>query len=144
MYTFSDRKSISLTVEVKQVFSNLYLDLEIPIFSLHSFWCNVIYFSLSCQWILILFKAMYYILGWHLIVDGQWAFLIKIWPLSVVVVIVVVVIVVVVVVVNFSHFQFLLQNQWTNFIQTWHKPYVAEGNWSLFKWRVPPFSKRRC
>ena len=37
----------------------------------------------------------------------------------------------------------LLQNHWANFIQTWHKASLGEGDSSLFKWRPPPFSKGR-
>ena len=33
--------------------------------------------------------------------------------------------------VNFSHFSLLLQNQWTNFNQTWHKASLSEGD-SIF------------
>ena len=61
-------------------------------------------------------------LSWRL----KWAFLIKICPLSVVVV-----------VVNFSHFHLLLQNQWANFNQTWHKASSGKGDSSLFKWPRP-------
>ena len=35
--------------------------------------------------------------------------------------------------VNFSHFQFLLQNNWANFNQTWHRSYLGEEDSSLFK-----------
>ena len=45
----------------------------------------------------------------------NWAFLIKICPLSVVVI---------VVVVHFSHFRLPFQNHWTNFNQIWHKTFL--------------------
>ena len=45
--------------------------------------------------------------------------------------------------VNFSYFQLLLKNHWTNFNQTWHKVSLGEGDSSLFKCRAPPFSKGR-
>ena len=48
---------------------------------------------------------------------------------------------VVVIVVNFSNFHLLLQNQWANFNQTWHKASLDEGDSCLFKLRVPSFSK---
>ena len=51
----------------------------------------------------------------------------SIYPLSVVVVVVVVG-----VGVNFSHFHSLLQNQWVNFNQTWHKATLGEGDSSSF------------
>ena len=35
--------------------------------------------------------------------------------------------------VNFSHFHLLLQNDWANFNQTWHKVSLGEGDSSLFK-----------
>ena len=38
-----------------------------------------------------------------------------------------------VVVVKFSHFGFLLQIHWTNFIKTWHKVSLDEWNSNLFK-----------
>ena len=44
---------------------------------------------------------------------------------------------------NFSHFQLLLQNHLANFNQTCHKASVGEGDSSLFKWRVTPFSRGR-
>ena len=69
----------------------------------------------------------------HLSQRLKWAFLINICPLSVFVV----------VVINFSHFHLLLQNQWANFNQTWHKSSLCEDDSSLFKWRATPFSKRR-
>ena len=34
--------------------------------------------------------------------------------------------------VNFTYFYFLLQNQWVNFKQTWHKKSLGEGDSSLF------------
>ena len=46
---------------------------------------------------------------------------------------VVVVVVVFVVVVIFSHFHHILQIQWVNFNQTWHKASLGKGNSSLFK-----------
>ena len=45
--------------------------------------------------------------------------------------------------VNFSHFHLLLQNQWANFNQTWHKAFISGGNSSLCKWRATSFSKGR-
>jgi hypothetical protein len=41
------------------------------------------------------------------------------------------------------HFRLLLQNQWANFNQTWHKSSLVGGLPSLFKWRGSPFSKGR-
>ena len=38
---------------------------------------------------------------------------------------------------------FLLQNHWANFNQTYHKASLDEEDSSLFKWRAPPFSKGR-
>ena len=35
----------------------------------------------------------------------------------------------------------LLQNHWAHFNQTWHKASLGEGDSSLFKWKVQPFSK---
>ena len=35
----------------------------------------------------------------------------------------------------------LLQNQWSNFNQTWHKACLGEGDSSLFKYRAPPYSR---
>jgi hypothetical protein len=37
----------------------------------------------------------------------------------------------------------LLQNQWTNFNQTWHKSSLGGGESKFFKWRGLPFSKGR-
>ena len=45
-----------------------------------------------------------------------------------------------VVVVNLSHFSFLLQIHWTNFIKTWHKASLDEWNSNLFKWRALPLN----
>ena len=45
--------------------------------------------------------------------------------------------------VNLSYFRLLLKNPWANFIQTLHKSFLDNGNSSLFKWRVTPYSKRR-
>ena len=50
--------------------------------------------------------------------------------------------IVVIVVVNFSYFHLLLQNHWANFNQTWHKAFFGDEDWSLFKWKGPPFSRR--
>ena len=72
----------------------------------------------------------------HLSRTLKWAFLITICLLSVVVV-------VGVVVVNFSHFHLILQNQWANFNQTWHKGSLGDRDSSMFKWRGTPFSKGR-
>ena len=69
----------------------------------------------------------------HLSQRFKWAFLIKICPLFVVVV-------VVIVVINFSHFNLLLQNHWTNIYQTWHKASLGAGDSYLFKWMASPFS----
>ena len=60
----------------------------------------------------------------------KWAYLITICPLPVVVV-----------VINFSHFLLLLQNHWTNFNQTWYKPFLGEGDSSSIKGPCP-FSRR--
>ena len=61
--------------------------------------------------------------------EPKWALLIDTWPLSNVVV----------VVVNISHFCCLLQNHYANFIQTWHKASLGDGNLSLLKWRTKFF-----
>ena len=54
--------------------------------------------------------------------------------------------------VNFSHFHLLLQNHWAIFNQIWHNVslgegyssfFMGEGDSSLFKWTVLPFSKGR-
>ena len=68
----------------------------------------------------------------------QKAQLIKICPFSVVGVGVGVV-----VVVYLSHVHLLLQNQWVNFNQIWHKASFGEVDPSLFKWKAFPFSKGR-
>ena len=60
----------------------------------------------------------------HLSRKHKWAVLIKICPLSVVVFVVVVV---VLSNVNFFTFHLLLQKNWANFKQTWHKP--SSGEW---------------
>ena len=86
----------------------------------------------------IVYLIVYLLFGWFLAQLSRrlkWAFPNKICPLSVVVV--------VVVVVNFSHFHLLLQNQWANFNQSWHKASLGKGDSSLYKWRAPPFSKGR-
>ena len=44
--------------------------------------------------------------------------------------------------VNFLHFR-LLQNQWANINQTWHKASLDKEDSSLFKQRVTPFTKGR-
>ena len=91
--------------------------------------CLSYWFVSSCVvGILSLFLVLF---SWRL----KWAFLIKICLLSAVV------IVVDIVIVNFSHIHFLLQNHWTNFIQTWHKASLGNEDSSLFKWRAQPFSK---
>ena len=43
--------------------------------------------------------------------------------------------------VNFSHFQHLLQNHWTNFNHTWHETSLGGVDSNLFKWRAPPFER---
>ena len=58
--------------------------------------------------------------------EPKWALLIDTWPLSIVV-------------VNISHFCCLLQNHYANFIQTWHKASLGDGNLSLLKWRTKFF-----
>ena len=63
----------------------------------------------------------------------KWAFLIKIWPLSVVAVIVMVV----VVVINFSNFHLLLKNQPANFNQTWHKASLGERGFKFVQMKGP-------
>ena len=45
--------------------------------------------------------------------------------------------------VNFSHFQLLFQNHWTNFNQTWHKASLGGGDSIFFKCRATPSSKGR-
>ena len=52
-------------------------------------------------------------------------------------VVAVVVVSIVIVVVNFQHFHLLLQNNWTNFNQTWLKLSLGEGDSSLFKGDFP-------
>ena len=84
------------------------------------------------HWLMYLISyCCFYIL--HLNQRLKLALLIEICPLSVAVV-----------VINVSHFLLLcLQNHLTNFNLTWHKASMGEMNSSLFKWRVPPFSKVR-
>ena len=45
--------------------------------------------------------------------------------------------------VNFSHFHLLLQNQSTNFNQTWHKAFLGGGDSIFFKWRASIASFKR-
>ena len=84
-------------------------------------YCSYAFICTYLQWL----EPFLAHLSWRL----KWAFLIKICSSSVV--------------VNFSHFHLLLQNHWANFNQTWRKASLGKGDWSLFKWRAPPFSKGR-
>ena len=76
----------------------------------------------------------------HLSRRLNWAFRIKICPLSIIVIVIVVVSVGIG--ENFSHFYLLLQNHWTNFNQDTKHPWV-KGIQFFFKWRALPFFKGR-
>ena len=96
----------------------------------------LMFHQFKCLWISLLLKKLRFLA--QLSQRLNWAFLLKMCLLSVVIVVVVVVIRIV---VNFSHVYLLLQNHWANFNQTWHKVSLGEGDSSFFKWRAPPFSR---
>jgi hypothetical protein len=65
-------------------------------------------------------------LSWKL----KWAFLNAFWPSSVCPS--------VRLSVRLLHFQFLLQNCWANFNQSWQKLSLGKEDLELYKWRTPP------